>query len=69
VRLVQRRERGKALECVERLRVYPHRSRVLESSVNDAVPDAHQTMTRKLLLHEVTEILDGGVVTEGHSAP
>ena len=69
VRLVQGRERDQALERFERRWLHPYRSRVLESSVDDPVPDAHQAMIREVVLQEVTEILDRAIVTECHSTP
>ena len=69
VRLVQRSERDEALERLERLRVHPHRSRVLEPSMNDAMPDADQLVTGQAVDQEVTEILDGAIVTECRPTP
>ncbi len=69
VRLVQGRERDQALERFERRWLHPHRSRVLESSVDDPMPHRHQPVIGKVVLQEVAEILDRAVVTECRSAP
>ncbi len=66
---MQRRERNEALERLERLRLDPHRSGELESPVDDPVPDADQPMIRKVVLQEVSQILDRVIVTKVRSAP
>ena len=62
-------ERDKALERRERLRLHPHGSRVRESPVNDPMPNTDQPMIRQVMLKEVTEIVDGAIVTERRSTP
>ena len=67
--LMQGGERCEPLECLERLSLHPHRSRVLESSMDDSVPDADQPMIRKVVSQELAQVLDRAVVAQGRSAP
>src|SRR5207253_5290255 len=69
VRLMQRRERNEARERLERLRLDPDWTGELESPVDDPVSDADQPMIRKVVLEEVSQILDRAVVTERRSTP
>ena len=69
MRLVQGREWDEVPERLERLRVDPHWSRVVQTSVDDPVADADQPATREVVLEEVAEILDRTVVPERRSVP
>ena len=69
MRLVQGRERDEPLERLERLGLDPHRSRVLQTPVDDPVADADQSVVRELALQEVSEILNRAIVTELPSGP